>query len=96
MTITLFPDTEISLGALSGKIAAALPAPPFEVAQMDVLHGLSRFLMTDHRLAGRAEWTALGYWLRRASLAKLKSDFLDRLLSRHHHRAARRCRAPAA
>ncbi|MEQ8482568.1 MAG: acyl-CoA reductase [Hoeflea sp.] len=79
MTITLFPDNDISLDTLCGRIAKAQPAPPFEAAQIELLHGLSRFLMTDRRLAGRAEWTALGYWLRRASLAKLKSDFMERL-----------------
>ncbi|UFI05706.1 acyl-CoA reductase [Roseibium aggregatum] len=78
MTITLFPDVDISLDALCGKITAASPFPPFEAEQIEVLHDLSRFLMTDRRLAGRAEWTALGYWLRRASLAKLKSDFMQR------------------
>jgi hypothetical protein len=57
------------------KTARSLTADPFAAERVAVLEALSQALFSHVRLRSDSAGAALGFWLRRANLARLEADF---------------------
>jgi hypothetical protein len=79
MSITPYGRAPVPLADFEAMLAGVRPTACFDPAALETLNRLSRFLLAHPVLRAEPAWVALGYWLRKAAVTRLREDFEARL-----------------
>jgi len=63
-------------------VSSQQPLTPFHPEVLSFLHSLSKAILKDHSFREYPELVALAYWLRKAHLADMQNNFLEKVESR--------------